>query len=118
MSRHHRSELARTNDTLARHIQKHGFKSQAPALPPVPTQAGVCRWCEKTFNSFGLCPTGCAPNEDAPFTCQCAECGRTFRTGRAGAVCCFPCDDRERRQMSSVKPLGSFKTYKTLREDQ
>lgn len=114
MSRPNRQSL----DTHARHIQQHGFrKAEPPALPPMPTQENVCRWCESPFSEHGFCPRGCAPNTDAPFTCQCAECGQTFRTGRAGAVLCWPCDDRERRQMASVKPLGTFKSYKALRED-
>ena len=112
------SQLARTNDTHARHIQQHGFKSQQPALPPMPTKDGICRWCEKAFNEYGTCPGGCMANDDPCLAGHCPECNRTFRTGRAGAVTCFECDARERRQYASVKPLGTFKTYKTLREDQ
>ena len=107
----------KTLDTHARHIQQHGFKSQQPALPPMPTKEGVCRWCEKAFNEYGFCPVGCAPNDDAPFTCHCQECTRAFRTGRAAALLCWECDRRERQQYEGAKPLGTFKTYKTLRED-
>lgn len=111
------TQRRKANDTLARHIQQHGVQSQQPALPPMPTQDGVCRWCEGTFNIAGLCQRGCAANEDAPFTGQCAECNRSFKTGRPSATICHECDDKERKAYTSAAPLGTFKRYTTLRED-
>lgn len=77
-----RSDLRKTLDTAARHIQKHGLSSETD-----------CRWCGRTLNLAGFCPNGCA--KEAVNVGDCQECGEPFTTGRPKPVLCDRCERRD-----------------------
>lgn len=71
------------------------------ALAPMPEDPSRCRWCGARRKAviagvrMDYCDNGCAPNDQAPYRDDCAECHRPFQTGKRGAVTCHWCESRE-----------------------
>lgn len=80
----------------------------------MPTDPSKCRWCGGTlralleFEEPDYCQNGCAKNDQAPFTADCRECNREFKTGRRliGATFCYECEKAGIEQLTEAhKPL-------------
>lgn len=80
-------------------------------LPPVPADPMQCRWCGGRLRLLidgdpqsTFCQNLCAPNDVAPFTVECAECGRSFQTGKHHATICHACETREQATRTNGGP--------------
>lgn len=78
-------------------------RTWAPTAP-MPKAADECRWCHCTLRALvdgepaDYCQRGCAKNDIAPFTADCADCGRQFETGEHRATLCFKCWEKDQAQ--------------------
>lgn len=90
----------------------HCFKAKRrpDGLPAMPGDPRYCRWCHQRRRMTEVadcveawpCPSGCAPNLDAPYQRRCHECGVEFRTGSPVQDLCWFHHRRELREIARL----------------
>src|SRR5687768_6420636 len=117
--------LSKSMQSLDEHLRKQNrerSKEWAP-LPPIPADPLRCRWCggrrrailSATDNApeVIICPSGCADNDQHPYSHDCTDCHRQFTSGRKLEDQCFECNAKDQAaHVESHKSVGRSYDYR------